>query len=150
MPVDALAASIASHQWQGKDNESLSSCYLVAISTTKPVKGLSGLYITKPIHGSSTSMVCPMLTKSEQMSAWHFFNYQLIFLYDIVRGKLLMHCQQCHYCDVKTSAMASRITGLFAQPFVQAQIKENIKAPRDWPLWGESNCDRWIPLTMGQ
>ena len=32
------------------------------------------------------------------------------------------------------SAMASR---LFTQPFVQAQIKENIKAPRHWPLWGE-------------
>ena len=23
-----------------------------------------------------------------------------------------------------------------AEPFVQAQIKENIKAPRHWPLWG--------------
>ena len=33
------------------------------------------------------------------------------------------------------SAMASQITGvsLFAQPFVQAQIK----APGNWPLWGE-------------
>ena len=25
---------------------------------------------------------------------------------------------------------------LFAQPFIQTQIKENIKAPRHWPLWG--------------
>ena len=25
----------------------------------------------------------------------------------------------------------------FAQPYVQAPIKENIKAPRHWPLWGE-------------
>ena len=39
---------------------------------------------------------------------------------------------------------------LFAQPFVQAQIKENIKAPRRWPLWGEPTDDRWIPLTKGQ
>ena len=31
---------------------------------------------------------------------------------------------------------------LFAQPFVQAQIKENIKAPRYWLLWGESAGDR--------
>ena len=31
---------------------------------------------------------------------------------------------------------------LFAQPFVQAQIKENIKAPRHWPLWGEPTDDR--------
>ena len=26
---------------------------------------------------------------------------------------------------------------LFAQPFVQAHIKENLKTPRHWPLWGE-------------
>ena len=45
------------------------------------------------------------------------------------------------------SAMASR---LFAQPFVQAQIKEIIKAPSDWPLWGESTGDRRIPFTKGQ
>ena len=32
---------------------------------------------------------------------------------------------------------------MFAQPFVQAQIKDN------WPLWGESNDDQWIPLTKG-
>ena len=30
------------------------------------------------------------------------------------------------------------------------QIKENIKAPRYWPLWGESISDRWILLTKGQ
>ena len=36
-------------------------------------------------------------------------------------------------------AMASQITSsrLFTQPFIQAQIKENIKAPRHWPLCGE-------------
>ena len=26
---------------------------------------------------------------------------------------------------------------LFTQPFIQAQINENIKAPRHWPLWRE-------------
>ena len=39
---------------------------------------------------------------------------------------------------------------LFAQPFDQAQIKENIKAPRYWTLWGKSTGDRWFPLTKGQ
>ena len=29
--------------------------------------------------------------------------------------------------------------------FVQVQIKENIKAPRHWPLRGEFNGDWWIP-----
>ena len=28
--------------------------------------------------------------------------------------------------------------------------KKNIKAPRHWPLWGESTGDRWIPHTEGQ
>ena len=52
------------------------------------------------------------------------------------------------------SIMASQITRvsqLFAQPFVQAQIiKENIKALCHWPLLGESTSDWWIPLTKGQ
>ena len=29
-------------------------------------------------------------------------------------------------------------------------MKENIKAPRHWPLWGEFTGDRWIPRTKGQ
>ena len=28
--------------------------------------------------------------------------------------------------------------------------KENIKALRHWPLWGEFTADRWIPRTKGQ
>ena len=32
--------------------------------------------------------------------------------------------------------------GLITQPFIQAQIKENIKAPRHWPLRGEFNGER--------
>ena len=28
--------------------------------------------------------------------------------------------------------------------------QENIKAPRHWPLWGESTGDRWIPFTKGE
>ena len=44
----------------------------------------------------------------------------------------------------------SRESLLFVQPFVQVQIKENIKAPRHWPLWGEFTGDRWIPRTKGK
>ena len=46
--------------------------------------------------------------------------------------------------------LKSPASRLFTHPFVQAQIKENSKAPRHWPLWGESTGDRWIPLTKGQ
>ena len=49
-------------------------------------------------------------------------------------------------------AIASQITSLTIvySTFFRAQIKENIKAPRHWPLWGEFTCDRWIPSTNGQ
>ena len=33
---------------------------------------------------------------------------------------------------------------------VQDQIKENIKAPHHWPLWGELTIERWILRTKGQ
>ena len=39
---------------------------------------------------------------------------------------------------------------LLNQPFIQAQIKENIKAARHWPLCWEFTGDRWIPRTKGQ
>ena len=39
---------------------------------------------------------------------------------------------------------------LITQTSIQAQIKENIKAPRLWPLWGVFTDDRWIPRTKGQ
>ena len=47
--------------------------------------------------------------------------------------------------------IASQITSLrlFIQLFIQAQIKENIIAPRHWPLRGEFTGDRWIPRTKG-
>ena len=58
-----------------------------------------------------------------------------------------------HYGNVIMGAIASQITSLtivFTEPFMQTQIKENIKAPRHWPLCGEFADDRWIPRTNGQ
>ena len=47
--------------------------------------------------------------------------------------------------------MAFQITGVsIFLLLVLVQIKENIKAPRHWPLWGEFIGDRWIPRTKGQ
>ena len=46
--------------------------------------------------------------------------------------------------------LKSSASPLFTQPFLQAHIKENIKAPRHWPLWAEFTDDRWIPRTKGQ
>ena len=44
----------------------------------------------------------------------------------------------------RLKSLASR---LFIQPFIQVQIKENIAAPRHWPLCGEFTID---PRTNGQ
>ena len=62
-----------------------------------------------------------------------------------------------HYSDVIMSTMASQITSLmiFTQPFIQVQIKENIKDPRHWPLCVCGVCvcvtgDRCISRAKGQ
>ena len=50
-------------------------------------------------------------------------------------------------------AMASQITSLTvvqATVYSGAQIQEDIKDPRPWPLWGEFTGNRWIPRTKGQ
>ena len=46
--------------------------------------------------------------------------------------------------------LKSPISRLFAQPFIQAQIKRIIKAPRHLSLCGEFNGQRWIPRTKDQ
>ena len=51
------------------------------------------------------------------------------------RGEIQVKVSYIHYNDVIMSAIASRNCLLSR---FQAQIKENIKAPRHWPLWGNS------------
>ena len=48
--------------------------------------------------------------------------------------------------------MASEITSLTIVFLTvhSVQTKENIKAPRHWPLCGEFTGDRWIPRTNDQ
>ena len=66
---------------------------------------------------------------------------------------LLMGVLRCHYSDVIMSGMVSQITSLaivYSTVYSGAQMKENSKAPRHWPLWGEFTDDRWIPRTKCQ
>ena len=53
---------------------------------------------------------------------------------------------QSQYSDVTMGTMASQSLAyrLFSELFVSAHIKDNIKAPRHWPLWGEFAGDRWM------
>ena len=41
--------------------------------------------------------------------------------------------------------LKSPASRLFSQSFVQAYIKENIRAQRYWPVWAESTDDQWFP-----
>ena len=54
------------------------------------------------------------------------------------------------YSDVIIGAMASQITSLpiVNQPFIQAQVKENIKARGHWPLCGEFTVTGEFPAQM--
>ena len=57
-----------------------------------------------------------------------------------------------HHSDVimGTMGLKSPALPLLTQPFIQAQIKENTKAPRYLALCGEFTGDRWIPRSNGQ
>ena len=77
-------------------------------------------------HMKITSCIiksCAYLIAHQHRFAWNFKNFDL------------------HYSDAKMGVTASR---WFAEPFVQAQIKENIKDRRQWPLWREFTGGRWI------
>ena len=56
-----------------------------------------------------------------------------------------------YYSGVVISAMVSQINSasIACSTIVQAHIKENIKAPRRCPLWGDTTGHRWMPLTKG-
>ena len=63
-----------------------------------------------------------------------------------ISGYLIFHCitVTSQWGQMCLKSPASR---LFNQSFIQTQIKENIKAPRHWPLCGEFTGEQWIPHT---
>ena len=69
-----------------------------------------------------------------------------------VAGCLIQPGRQSHNGDVIMGLMASQITSftIVYSTVIQAQIKENIKAPRHRPLCGKFTGHRWIPRTNGQ
>ena len=75
-------------------------------------------------------------------------------------AKVMTSLHECHFSSADTFLtvtlkwarwrLKSPASPLFTQPFNQAQIKENIKAPRHWPLCGDFTGDPWSPRTNGQ
>ena len=86
--------------------------------------------------------------KRMNRTKWHQFIWCRT---DVLSGLFWVHCSNIaqaklifvdnfnHYNDVIMTTIASQspASRLFTRPFIQTQIKENIKAPRHWPLCGE-------------
>ena len=88
-----------------------------------------------------TSIVLELITHANKRTHlyWQWSSdLILVFINQALIQIMQFSLISCHCSDVIMNAMESQITGvlLFAQPFFLAQIKENTKAPRHWPLWG--------------
>ena len=102
-------------------------------------------------------MCCPLSLIKAEWRKFALINYTIV---DSDNGLSPAWCQafaepmQAYYhLDPLVNEHWFKITGvsIVAQPFAQTQSKENIKAPRHWPLW--RGIQRWpvkIPSTKGQ
>ena len=103
------------------------------------------LSLTIELHPSFPQYSCRAIRKQfTVISLIKFGSLQNKFPSHLNCGETLV---MWYWARWRIRSLASR---LFTQPFIQAQIKENIKAPRHWPLSGEFTGDLWIPRTKGQ
>ena len=103
-----------------------------------PLNGNS-FRVTGPLCGEFTGRRWIPGSKASDQSFDVFFDWRLNKRFNNREaGDLRRH--RAHY--------GVAVMSLLAQPFIQAQIKENFKALCHWPLWGEPTSDRWIPVGM--
>ena len=122
------------------------------------------------MHFSEGKFVYPIDEKSSlvQVKAWHWTGNKALsepvmtlFAHVIWHhlARMSSHPLEPYYIITMMSSWArwrlkSPAFRLFTQPFVLAQIivlvqiKENIRAPCHWSLWGKFTVDWWIPHTM--
>ena len=100
---------------------------------------------------NQTNVTTTLLRSRQQVSKRSF---KIPFLrYDVIEtGTRIPGNAQCiimtPYCA--RWCLKSRASRLSTQPFVQAPIIENIKAPLYCPLRGKLTGDRWIPIPKEQ
>ena len=94
--------------------------------------------------------------RSEQIIHYHKYGYKIVKSSEcfIIFLPLVGHSNYTLPITMTSQwarwRLKSPASPLFTQPFIQAQVTENIKAPRHWFLWREFTGDRWIPHTKGQ
>ena len=97
---------------------------------------------------------CESLTWVDEIHKWQKFIH--VYQYNCYPNKVIAKRKPQNKLYVTMTSqwawwrLKSPASRLFTQPFIQTQIKENIKAPRHRPLCGEFTGDRWIPRTNGQ
>ena len=78
----------------------------------------------------------------------------LLFVLNVIYCNRVLFIQALKRCVTTVTShwgrwrLKSPASRLFTQPFIQAQIKENIKTPCHWTLCREFTDDRWIPAHM--
>ena len=122
----------------------------------------SSLFCCPCLDFTAQNISCPFLSKTSTAACFWITACNGIFF--IVQHKWCLTVVviiqwnesfffKIHYNDVILITMASpnhQPRDYLLDYLFKAQIKENIKAPCHWPLWGEFTCNRWIPRTKGQ
>ena len=103
------------------------------------------LYLYSERYGKCTD-IWPQKHKKVQNCVYFFGSteFACIIHYEYVRHIITVTSEWAWW---RLKSPASRV---FTQPFIQVEIKESIKAPRHWSLWGEFTGDRWISRTKVQ
>ena len=117
--------------------------------------------VTGPLWGESTGDWWIPLTKASDAELWCFLGYapqqtvEQTIETSVIWDTIALIMTSLYWNNMTTSQWRHNerygvsSSRLFTLPFIQAQIKENIKALRHWPLCGEITGHRWIPLTKG-
>ena len=101
-------------------------------------------------YRSSTSWLNSILQYTVSLELSQLWLYALYSRLRIINawGETKSQCGSNILSQWAWRHLKSPASWLFTQAHIQ--VKENFKAPRHWPLWGEFTGDRWIPHTKGQ
>ena len=116
---------------------------------SKPFKLTQFEYLHTTKHTVKTLAMYSMMLDVQKVLIrklkYIYFERYIIFIYAIINtwsGTKAKHRYGTHSLQWRHNDYDGvpnhQPHGCFStQPFIQTQIKENIKAPRHWPLWGE-------------
>ena len=102
--------------------------------------------IEQQVSRKRKSLVCiDEFQISDSFEFWYvrelLLRYRLIVMHHHAQNKKNTNALQCRH-NGYDGVSNHQPHDWFTQPFIQVQIKENTKAPRHWPLWGEFLAQR--------